>query len=110
RTISKLPRIGAWLVKYVDALAEEGWRNSQQAGAPGWSVRHKVSADPTTPSAPGCARRILPSSARRGISHDNGNAYAQEHSRDVHQRRRTVRAPGKRQVALLCLWPPVCYF
>ncbi len=45
----------------IPLLAEEGGRE-----APGWSVRPKHFAGLTTPSAPRYARRIHPSSARRG--------------------------------------------
>ena len=38
--------------QHIPLLAEEGWRDSQQAGAPGWSIRPKHFAGPTTPSAP----------------------------------------------------------
>src|SRR5437763_769025 len=30
--------------KHIPLLAEEGWHASQQAGAPGWSVRRNVAA------------------------------------------------------------------
>ena len=36
----------------IPLLAEEGWRGSCKAGAPGWSVRRDVPAGLTTPSAP----------------------------------------------------------
>ena len=37
--------------KQIPLLAEEGRRGSRKTGAPGWSVRQKVSTDLTTPSA-----------------------------------------------------------
>src|SRR5439155_8172302 len=40
-------------------LAEEGWRDSRKADAPGWSVWPKHFADLTTPSAPAAHPPLL---------------------------------------------------
>src|SRR2546430_8731332 len=56
--------------KHIPLLAEQGWHASQQAGAPGWSVRRNAAAVlllRLRPIGLALCGRSHPASARRGM-------------------------------------------